>query len=98
MRVCKAKTWESAINKCRSRVHQANQSGLSLSLRVESWNTHCASTLPYAATTVLPGDSEEQRFLASLFNLFPTGRWAWNELPTHLASFLGLMGHEFQES
>ena len=88
--VCKARTWESAINKCRSRAQAALTAGLSLSLRAESWNTHCASTLPYAATTVLPGENEKTQLLAGLFQRFPTGRWAWNELPMHLASFLGL--------
>ena len=67
-----------------------SKAGLSLALRADGWKVYCVSTAPYPATTTLPGKIEQNLLMDSISVLFPTGRWAWRELPVHLGPALGL--------
>ena len=91
LQVCRTLTWEKATRMCNQRCRDAISAGLSLELRTESWNTYCASTIPYPASTILPGPIELDKLTDSITVLFPTGTWAWKELPTRLAGTLGLI-------
>ena len=52
------------------------QSGLSLELRADSWNTYCVSTVPYPAAISLPGPDQTDLLEDGVATLFPTGGWA----------------------
>lgn len=64
--------------------------GISLALRADGWNTYCVSTVPYPSTTILPKQTEADGLLQGLMKLFPTGKWAWSELPLHIGMALEL--------
>ena len=90
MRVCKALTWEKPIKKSTGRCDEMVKTGLALSLRVDGWNTFCVSTVPYPASIVLPDAVERAQLMEGVLRLFPTGKWAWDELPLHIGPALGL--------
>ena len=90
--VCRGITWQSALAKCLERASRALRAGVSLSLRTEAWNTYCVPTIPYAASTILPGRHEKEHLLSSMAILFPTGRWARKELPVQIGAALHIQG------
>ena len=90
LRVCRQMTWEKAVRMCQQRSRSALEAGLSLELRTESWNTYCASTLPYPASTILPGPEQLEALRGCVATLFPTGTWARRNLPSGIHMALGI--------
>ena len=90
--VAKWLTWKKAIDMCCERVSDMLNSGLSLLNRAASWNTHCVSTLPYAASTFVADLEIVDLLRTALHRLFPTGTWARAGLPADVGSALALKG------
>ena len=92
LNVCRVMTWRKATQLCQQRSKEAIAAGLSLELRMESWNIYCVSTIPYPAATISPGPVEIQGLDECMATVFPTGGWARKNLPVDLANAIGLRG------